>query len=126
MACNSFETGQLPATRVPVSSLSATFSKKLSTRADDSVLAALQQVEASLSSTDWNDRMTGVRRLHELVDTQPTAVARHFTKVCSLVNFSLSSHPQYTVVFVCSSGIVLFGFYFVYSVLFVDFVRWPA
>jgi len=48
---------------------------------DDAALAELQQIEASLSSSDWNDRVTGIRRLQELVDTQPRAVAGQFTKV---------------------------------------------
>jgi len=89
--CNSLETGQLPATRLPASSLSATFSKKLSTstRMDDETLAELQSIEASLASKDWNDRLMGIRRLHELVDTQPRAVAGHFTKVCQVCTLSV-------------------------------------
>jgi len=81
---NSLETCHLAVTRLPVSSSSANFTKKLSTRVDDATLAKLQQVQTKLSSTDWHERMTGIRRLHELVDTQPKAVAGQFTKVCLL------------------------------------------
>lgn len=78
------ETGQLPTTHMPVSSSSATIATKLSAHLDNATATKLQHIEASLSSSDWSDRMTGIQKLHKLVASQPTAVAGQLTKVCLL------------------------------------------
>jgi len=71
-----------------MSSVSATITKKLSTRVDDATLAELQHIEASLSSSNWSDRVIGIRRLNELVVSQPTVVAGQINKVSiSAANF---------------------------------------
>jgi len=61
--------------------MSATFAKKSSTRVDDPVL---QRINASLSSTDWKNRVSGVQQLQEFVISQPTVADGHFTKVVLL------------------------------------------
>lgn len=82
--CDSLETCQLPATRLPVSSLSATIAKKSTARVDDATLVELEHIKASLSSTDCNDRVRGIRRLQELVVSHPQTLAGQLTKVCLL------------------------------------------
>jgi len=83
LLCGSLETSQLPSTRLPMPSSSATVTKKLSRRViDDQKLSELQHIEAGLTSNDWKIRVMGIQQLQEFVISQPkVVVAAHITKV---------------------------------------------